>query len=131
MVFEKPVEDVRALSTEIIRRVNEDTRRIRNIEQRIDKLENSISTLEEAVLTQTGEIKVNLERIIQKVTSFSDKLTGIESEILRLNKELGKAATKSEVKQIETFIDIVNPITAKFVTRDELDRQLKELSLRK
>jgi hypothetical protein len=48
-----------------------------------------------------------------------------------VNKELSKTALKSDVKKIETFIDVVNPITAKFVTRDELDRLLEERMKRK
>lgn len=128
MAFEKPAEDAKAFANEVIRRVNEDARRIRNMEQRIDKLEDSLSTLEENVLTQTGDLKISLERISQKIGTISEKLSAMESEIMKVNKGLTKAATKSEVKQLETFIDIVNPITSKFVTKDELGRALKESS---
>jgi len=69
---------------------------------------------------------VNLERIIAKIGGIADRLTGIESELLRINKELGKSATRAEVKQLETYIDIMNPIKSKFITKNELDRILDE-----
>jgi len=59
---------------------------------------------------------------------LSERLSGIESEIDKVNKGLNKAATKAEVKQIETFMNIVNPITSKFITKEELERMLEERS---
>jgi len=123
--------DIGAATSEMIRRMNEYSKRIKNIEQRIDRLENRIGSIEETALSQMGDLKVGMERISQKISSLSDRLTAIENEILRINKELGKTALKSDVKKIETFIDIVNPITSKFVTRDELDRLMEEKVRRK
>lgn len=123
-MVEKP--DVRAVTSELVKRINEDTRRIRILEQRMDRIENSLSGLEETVLTQMGDLKLSLERISNKIGTVADRLSSIENDILRVNKELGRAATKAEVKQLETFIDLVNPITSRFVTKDELERVLLE-----
>jgi TolA-binding protein len=125
--FEKqPVEDVATMTSEMVRRLNEYSRRIKNIEQRLERMEGRIDTVEETILTQMGDIKINLDKISQKIAGVSDRLNTIENEILRINKDLGKTALKADVKKLETFIDLVNPITSKFVTKDELERALEE-----
>lgn len=125
--FEKqPTIDIGLMSSEMVRRMNDYSRRIRNIEQRLERMESRIGTMEETVLNQMNDLKISLEKISQKISGISDRLMSIENEILRINKDLGKTALKADVKKLETFIDIVNPITAKFVTRDELDRALDE-----
>ena len=133
MVFESkpPQMDIQLLSNELIRRINEDTRRIKAIEQEVERLESTSSTLEETLLTQMNDIKITLDKISQKITNVAERLNAIDTEVLRMNKEIGKTATKSEVKQLETFIDLVNPITAKFVTKEELERVLAERTFRK
>ena len=123
---EQTPEDVRIATSEMVRRLNEASRRVKAVEQRMDKIESDLETLEDTALGQMNDIKVNLERILTKIGDVSNRLNVLESDIVRINKDLGKAATKAEIKQIETFIDIVNPITSKFVTRDELERVFEE-----
>ena len=125
MVFEqkKPVDT--ALDSEIIKRANESSRRIRILEQRVERVEDTAGGLQGTATVQMNDLKIGLDRIGQRIKEVADKLSAIESEIARLNKELTRAATKREVKELESFIDLVNPITAKFVTKDELERALK------
>lgn len=125
MAFEKPVE-TRAVTTEIVKRINEDMRRIRAIEQRIGRVEDRVRMIEETTLSQMDDLGIALERISQKISNLTERLTTIDNETLRINKELNKMATKTEMKHLETFVDIVNPITSKFVTRDEVERILEE-----
>lgn len=125
--FEKKEDPQAALMTnEMVRRLNEDSRRIKTVEQGLTRIEQQLETLEQTALNQMEDIKIGLEKMAAKITLISDKLNGIENEISRFNKELAKTATKMELKEIETFIDLVNPITAKFVTKDELKREFDE-----
>ncbi|MBS3054884.1 MAG: hypothetical protein J4452_00120 [Candidatus Aenigmarchaeota archaeon] len=126
MAFEKPNTEINAISSELVRRLNENSRRLRIMEQKIDKLESSMDLLEDNTLNQMNDMKIGLERIATKITALGDKLTSIETDMARINKELGRTATKAEVKQLETFIDLVNPITAKFVTKGELERAFED-----
>jgi chromosome segregation ATPase len=127
-VPEKGAIDIAALSGEMVRRLNEYSSRIKNVEMRLERLENRVTSIEETVLNQLNNLKIGIERLSQKISSVSDRLTNMENEIVRINKELGKTALKSDIKKIESFIDVVNPITSKFVTRDELERLLEEKS---
>jgi prefoldin subunit 5 len=130
--FEKKENPEAALMTEeMIRRLNEDSRRIRIVEQRLDRIEQQIETLESTALNQMEDIKIGLEKMAAKITLISDKLNGIENEMARINKEISKTASRAELKEIETFIDLVNPITSKFVTKDEMQREFEERIKRK
>ncbi len=119
--FERDDKESKELTGEVIKRVNDSERRVRIIEQRIDRLENSIGALQDNSLTQINDLKLTLEKITNKLSSINEKLMGIETEILRVSKEISKSATKRELKQIETFMELTNPVTAKFVTRDEME----------
>lgn len=123
--FEKHDEDWKKLTGELVKRMNDDTRRIRIMEQRLDRVESSVQSMQENTLNQLNDLKLALERINDKIVSVSEKLMSIEGEILRLNKDVSKTATKRELKQIETFIDLINPITAKFVTKDEVEKMIE------
>lgn len=124
-MVEKAV-DVKIITSELMRRINEDSRRIRLLEQRMDRIDDSFSSLEDRALNQLDDLKLGIERLSDKILKLTDKLNGIENEIAKVNKELSKTASKAELKQLETFVNIVNPITSKFVTKDELERRLEE-----
>jgi hypothetical protein len=126
MVFEKPNTEMTAISSELVRRLNENGRRLRIMEQKLDKLETSMDLLEQNTLDQMNDMKIGLDKIAVKITAVGDKLTSMETDMVRINKELGKTASKAEIKQLETFIDLVNPITSKFVTKDEMERAFED-----
>jgi len=115
-----------AVLKELIIRANEDTRRIRLLEQRMEKLETSFDRVEENVLVQMKNLEVTIERFSNKLSVLTEKLNGLESEIQRIDKELAKTAKKTDLKQIEGFIDLINPITSSFVTKRELESYVKE-----
>ena len=125
LVFEKP-EEANAVLSELIKRINEDRRMMRLVEQSVERLENSLSALEGSALSQLSDFKLSLDRIGSKIEATAARLNAIESNIAKLGKGVDKAATKLELKQLESFIDLVNPVTSKFVTKDELDRALEE-----
>lgn len=125
MAFEKS-EEANAVLSELIKRINEDRRRMRLLEQSIERLENSLSALEGSALSQLSDFKLSLDRIGSKIEATAARLNAIEANIAKLGRGADKTATKLELKQLESFIDLVNPITSKFVTKDELDRALEE-----
>lgn len=128
-MVEKPV-DIGALTSELVRRMNEDNRRIRLLEQRMDRIDNTVSGLEDNILAQLDDLKFSIEKLNSETQRIGERITGIENEMNKLKKDLEKTATKTDIKQIETFIDIINPITSKFVTKDELETALEETAIR-
>ncbi|MEM5843918.1 MAG: hypothetical protein QXX07_02605 [Candidatus Aenigmatarchaeota archaeon] len=130
MAEEKPI-PIRPIINEIVRRLNESERRIRDMEIRMERIETTLSTIEEKLLNQLNDLKIDVTKVGKKLESFVEKINFYESEILRLNKELTKAATKADLKKVETYVEILNPVTSKFVTREEMERALEEIKKRK
>ncbi|MEM5794286.1 MAG: hypothetical protein QXS48_01425 [Candidatus Aenigmatarchaeota archaeon] len=126
MAEEKPI-PIRPIINEIVRRLNESERRIRDMEIRMERIETTLSTIEEKLLNQLNDLKIDVTKVGKKLESFVEKINFYESEILRLNKELAKAATKADLKKVETYVEILNPVTSKFVTREEMERALEEI----
>jgi len=124
--FEETVGSTSEVLNELVKRLNEYGRRISGLEQVVERIESRIGNVEQVAITQLNNLEIDLEKISQSIDGLAERLTKIENEILRLNKDLGKAALKSDLKKVETFIDVVNPVTSKFVTREEVERLLAE-----
>ena len=117
---------MRVLATELVKRVNDETRRIRLAEQRLDRFEADMQSLENTIASQTAEFKAQLESISKGIKSLSDKLTLLENAVGRIEKELAKRATKGEMKQMESYMSLMSPITSKFVTKEEMERAIED-----
>lgn len=123
--------DLRVLATELVRRANDETRRTRLLEQKVDRFEADMQTIENTMSSYSGEIKVQLESIQKVVKSISDRLLVIENAVGRMEKEMAKRATKAEVKQLDSYISLVSPMTSRFVTREEMDRAINDKLVKK
>jgi len=127
MVFEKNVSnDMQTLGTEMASRINTDTRRIRAIEQRLGGIELRIGALEEKIIDEIDHLRKSFEQISVDIKAVTDNLSEIRSEILKINKNLDKTAKKAEVKELETLLDIYNPIKSRFTTKDEVARMIED-----
>jgi len=127
MVFEKNTPgDLQTLGVEMVNRVNTDTRRIRTLEQRLNGAEMRIGSLEEKVIDEIDRLRKSFEQISLDIKAVSDSLSEIRSEILKINKNLDKTAKKVEVKELETLLDIYNPIKSRFTTKDEVTRMIED-----
>lgn len=126
MVFErKPVQQMDSINNEIIRSMNDNTRRIRALEQSLDSSRSRITSLEERMIDEMGDIKKWLDQLSLDIKEISNEIKMMRSEILRVNKELEKTAKKTEVKELESLIDIYNPIKSHFVTKEEVFRMME------
>lgn len=125
MVFDKkPVDE--GFQTEIIRRINDNTRRTRILEQNIDVINLRIRGIEEQVISDMDSMKKNLDQLSLDIQEVSKSLSELRSEILKINKSLDKTARKTEVKELESLLELYNPVKSRFITRDELERALEE-----
>lgn len=132
MVFEKEApKDVQSFSSEIVGRINTNTRRIKMIEQRIDGIELRVGALEEKIIDEMSDLKKSFEQISTDIKAVAEDLLRIQTEILKINKNLDKKAKKIEVKELESLIDLYNPIKSRFVTRNEVKKIIEERLSRK
>lgn len=126
MVFERKSPGKDAFTGELITRINDNTRRIRIIEQRLDGIGSRIDALNQKIIDEMDSLKKGFDRIFVDVKEISDNLTKIRAEILKINKNLDKTARKAEVKELESLLDLYNPIKSKFVTMDQVKRFIEE-----
>lgn len=123
--------DIRVLATELVKRINDETRRIRLLEQSIDRFEADLENLESAVAAQTADFKSEEDSVAKQIKSLSDRILILENAISRMEKELAKRATKAELKQIDSYISLMSPMTTKFVTREEMERAINDRTSKK
>ena len=126
MALEKESMGMGVLSGEIVKRINTNTRRIRTIEQRLDGLESRIGALEEKIIDEIDYLRKSFGQISIDIKAVSESLSEIRGEVLKINKSMDKTAKKAEIKELETLLDIYNPIKSMFVTRDQVERILEE-----
>lgn len=125
MVFErKPPQE--AYGTEVVRRINDNTRRIRVLEQRLDIIDSRIKGMEERIIDETGVLKKGFDQLALDIKEVSKELKELRGEFLKINQNLEKTAKKHEIKELESLVELYNPIKSKFITRDELERILEE-----
>jgi len=127
MVFEKNTpDDIQTLSVQAATMINTNTRRIRALEQRLDGVELRIGALEEKIIDEIDRLRKSFEQISVDIKAVTDNLSEVRSEILKINKNLDKTAKKAEVKELETLLDIYNPIKSRFTTKDEVTRMIED-----
>jgi hypothetical protein len=122
---------MRVLATELVKRVNDETRRIRLAEQRLDRFEADMSNLEGTIAAHAAEMKAQMDLLTKSLKGLSDRMMVMENAMERVEKELAKRATKAEFKQIESYMNLMSPITSKFVTKEEMERAIDERSGKK
>ena len=127
MVFEKDApSDMQTFGNEISNMVNTNTRRIRTLEQRLSGTELRVGALEEKIIDEIDNLRKSFEQISVDIRAVTDNLSEIRSEILKINKNLDKTAKKAELKELETLLDIYNPIKSRFTTKDEVARIIED-----
>jgi predicted nucleic acid-binding Zn-ribbon protein len=126
MVFEKTPADMQALTLEITNRINTNTRRIRTLEQRLSAAESRIGALQEKMIDEMDRLRKSFDQISVDIKAVSDSLSEIRAEILKINKNLDKTAKKAELKELETLLDLYNPIKSRFTTKDEVMRIIED-----
>jgi len=110
---------------ELVRRSNEDSRRMRAMEQRLDAMENRLNTSENANIDKAKKMNSKFAELDLAVRSLTDELTKLNGNLEKLNKQALKFARKQDLKEIERMLDLISPIRQEFVTKQELEEELK------
>jgi archaellum component FlaC len=123
MMVEK---DEKAVISELVRRMNETSIRIKDLENRVSRIERNFASLSENFSREAEDFTSKFDDIFKKISQTFSMLEGINAEILKIKKELESFAKRTEVKELEKFVELISPITSRFVTRDEIERILEE-----
>jgi septal ring factor EnvC (AmiA/AmiB activator) len=99
-------------------------RKIRAIEDQLNAIsERSVFTAD-SLTKQVKEVEEVVNAIARTVSGLQKDITVLKTEIAQMRKEISKAATVAKVRELEGYINLIDPM--KFVTRDEVRRMIQE-----
>jgi len=107
--------------------LNELNRRVRMIEIKMDKIEERLLTLEKTLEQLQNDLRIIKDLNEKKILELKNEISNLNDEIETVIKKSEQFVTKIEFQKMKTFIDIVNPLTSNFVTKDELESTINEL----
>lgn len=115
-----------ALVNELARRLNDNTRRIRTLEEKLISIDSRVNGHDQRIMDTTKQINSGELEMSNELVEIKDKLTNITLDIQNLKSELHKAATLNDMREIQDYIDLINPITTKFATKGEVAEIVRE-----
>lgn len=115
-----------AIINELVDRTNSDTQRLRVLEQRSEVLSSRSNALEQEILSINKQLQKTMLTTDTKNMKLEDRLKKNENMIREIVKQMKKLATASKIGELEQLIEIYNPIKSQFVTKEEVERILKE-----
>jgi predicted nucleic acid-binding Zn-ribbon protein len=107
--------------------LNELNRRVRMMEIKMDKIEERLVALEKALEQIQTDFRIMKDLNEKKISDIKNEISTLNEKIETISKKSEQFVTKTEFQKIKIFIDIVNPLTSSFVTKDELESKIDEL----
>ena len=104
---------------ELIRKNSEDTRRLRSIEQRLDMIENRMSSLEAGSLERSKKFNTKTSEAELSLKSLGDEISRLKNNLEKINRQISKFARKSDIKEMERMMDLLNPASEE--SREEIE----------
>ncbi|HLD85773.1 MAG TPA: hypothetical protein VI968_04410 [archaeon] len=120
-----PQETQGLIMQELVRRSNEDTRRLRAIEQRLEGVETRLIALEDSTLEKLKKSNTKFAELEASIKMASDDVIQMKNMLEKMSRQLSTFARKQDLKEIEHMLDLISPIREEFVTKDELEDELK------
>lgn len=117
---------VGSVLNKLIQRVNADTRRLRLLEQENIISKTRINVAERNFLAEKKYIQKSLKEMDEKISKIEDNIIRIEHTIKEIVTEIKKLASTTKVKELQSLIEIYNPIKSQFMTKEEVERMIEE-----
>ena len=94
---------------ELVRRTEELTRRLSEVEQSLNALEQRFSVIEEMQIKRARKYEDKFASMEKTINEISNKLTKLELNVNKINKQMDKFARQSELKELETLVNVITP----------------------
>jgi hypothetical protein len=117
---------VGSVLNKLIQHVNADSRRLRVLEEENVILKTRLASMERNMLAQRSQMEKYIHDLEVKIEGLENRGRMVENTIKEMIKEIKKLASMSKVKELESLINMYNPLTSQFVTREEAERMLQE-----
>lgn len=110
----------------VVGRVNDNSKRVRELEENIRNLKEQLNSLQTESIKQKKTIIENDTSAKSTIKQILDRLANLEVDIDKIHREIRELVPRREFKETENYLDLINPITTKFVTRKEVEEMIEE-----
>lgn len=104
--------------------INSISMRIRLLEESAKNIRRMSRVTEETLILKTREMNTEFKTITSDINELRKEVFEIKDKILTIIRELQLTAKTEDVKVLEKYLNLWNPI--KFATHDEVDRIVSE-----
>ncbi len=122
----QPKKTLKTVLHELVERSNTDNARIRVLEQENDILKSRSKSFDQDLAAMKKYFDSSMNSLNKNLEKTNKKVVNIESTLRELIKEIKKLATTSKIKELETLVDIYNPLKSQFMTREEVERLVEQ-----
>ncbi|MBU0530627.1 MAG: hypothetical protein ABIH52_01525 [Candidatus Aenigmatarchaeota archaeon] len=117
---------VSSVLNELIENTNSDTRRLRLLEQNSSIDKERLNRIEKDLAEQKRTHMKDMETLQIKLEQQGVQMVKMENYIKEMIKQIKRSATKADIGGLEELVGIFNPLTSKFVTKQEVMQMIKE-----
>jgi predicted RNase H-like nuclease (RuvC/YqgF family) len=100
------------------------TQRQKDLESKLDLVSEKIELLDHNSISNIKKINSDIKSLRTDMRDLTTNLEELKSFNSKVKKQLSLMTTKDEVKKLEKYIDLWNPMT--FVTRQELKKNKED-----
>lgn len=115
---------INAVVNKLVDRINTDTRRLRLLEQKADILSDRLDRAEQAVLSAQGAAKKSAAELGARLDSQGKLIQQMEDALKEVIDQLKQCPTRADLKELESLVDLYNPLKSSFITRQEAEQLL-------
>jgi len=124
-LFGSPKKEETTLPKEVADQVNDMDRRLRTLEERYSSLQTRSQVTEENMLHAHKRINAEIKTTNSETHELKKDMGELKDRILVLVKELQSCAKKEELRVLQRYVNLWEPIS--FVTHNELKQVVEEL----
>ncbi|MAG91298.1 hypothetical protein CMO83_01320 [Candidatus Woesearchaeota archaeon] len=100
-------------------------RRLRLLEEGFSNLRRFFQVTEENIIAKNKHYSAEIKTVTSDITELRKEIQELKDKMLLIIKELQTVARKDEVKVLERYINLWNPV--RFVTQNEIDGIINEV----
>lgn len=116
---------LKTIIRELVDRTNSDTARIRVLEQEKDIVKSRMDSIEQNILIHRKQQDKTIAELNRSLEKNNKRMLQAENMIKEVIKEMKKVATTSKIKELETMVEIYNPMKSQFITKEEAERMIE------
>jgi len=111
---------------ELVDRTNSDSKRLRILEQRNDTLDSRMNSLEQFMSEQIRHVEKSMLQHEKMMNNWDMRVTRVEGALREVMKHVKKLATTTKIQELEQLVDIYNPISSNFTTKEEVQSMIEK-----